>query len=120
VLALAVLDARKETLTWLAVGNVEGRLIRRTADGRREAQSLLMHSGILGHRLPNLHPTTVAIQPGDVIAVATDGIRTGFEAEIRLDASPQQAATRILARCARENDDALVLVGHWIGRDGGK
>src|SRR5439155_7607794 len=65
VLALAALDARHATLTWLAVGNVEGRLIHRTADGRREGQSLRMHSGILGHRLPKLHPTTIAIQLGD-------------------------------------------------------
>jgi serine phosphatase RsbU (regulator of sigma subunit) len=120
VLALAALDACKQTLSWLAVGNVEGRLIRRTADGHREAQTLLMHSGIVGHRLPNLHPSTLALQPGDVVAMATDGIRSGFEAEIRLDLSPQQAATRVLARCARESDDALVLVGHWIGLDGGK
>lgn len=118
VLALAALDARRQTLTWLAIGNVEGRLVRRTADGRREARSLLMHSGILGHRLPKLHPTTLAIEPGDFIAVATDGIRSEFEAEIRFDSSPQQAATRILARCAKAGDDALVLVGRWIGPDG--
>jgi negative regulator of sigma-B (phosphoserine phosphatase) len=117
VLALAALDARRERLTWLAVGNVEGRVIRRTPDGRREAQSLLMHSGIVGHRLPKLHPTTIAIQPGDVLAIATDGIRGEFETEIRADLSPQQAADRVLARCAKSTDDALILVGCWIGLD---
>lgn len=116
-LALAVLDANSETLTWLGVGNVEGRLISRTADGQREGRSLLMHSGIVGHHLPSLHPTTLALQPGDVIAIATDGISSGFEQEIRLDLSPQQMASRVFARCAKDTDDALVLVGHWIGRD---
>jgi negative regulator of sigma-B (phosphoserine phosphatase) len=117
-LALAVLDANSATLTWLGVGNVEGRLMHRAADGRPERRSLLMHSGIVGHHLPNLHPTTVAIRPGDMIAMATDGIRSEFEAEIRLDLSPQPAAEQVLARYAKDLDDALILIGRWIGRDG--
>lgn len=117
VIALAALDARQQTLSWLCVGNVEGRLIRRAGDGGRETRSLLMQSGIGGHRLPKLHPTTVTIQAGDIIAIATDGIRSEFETEIRPELSPQQAADRVLARCAKATDDALILVGCWIGID---
>jgi negative regulator of sigma-B (phosphoserine phosphatase) len=113
-----VLDAHDETLTWLCVGNVEGRLIRRVADGRREGRSLLMHSGIVGHHLPGLHPTVIGLQQGDIIAIATDGIRSEFEREIRMDLSPQRVAQRVLARCGRDSDDALIVIGRWIGFDG--
>jgi len=120
-LALAVFDAITDTLTWLAVGNVEGRLIWPAADGGRSERSLLMHSGIVGHHLPNsLHVTRIPLRPGHVVAIATDGIRGEFEPEVRLDLSPQQAAQRVLARCAKATDDAHVVIGRWIGRNGAR
>jgi hypothetical protein len=118
VIGLAALDARHETMDWLGVGNIESRLVRLTPDGARTVASMRSHGGIVGRRLPLLHPKTIGLQPGDLIALATDGIEAEFEFELRLDLSPQQAATRVLARCAKASDDALVLVGRWSGNHG--
>jgi phosphoserine phosphatase RsbX len=74
-----------------------------------------MHRGIVGHHLPKLRPSTIAIQANDVIAMATDGIHTKFDAHISVDVPPQQAAEHVLAHCGKSSDDALVLIGRWIG-----
>jgi phosphoserine phosphatase RsbX len=117
VLTLAVIDAARSTMNWLAVGNIEGRHIRETNNGSAARHGLVLAGGIVGHRLPHLHPTEVALRRGDILAFATDGIDPLFDMELSPDLTPQQAARRILARCHRGIDDALVLVGRWLGGD---
>lgn len=119
VMTLASFDGRDDTMTWVAIGNVEGVLLRRQDDGALWRDHVLMRGGIAGHRLPPLRSSTVALRPNDVVAFATDGVRDGFERAIRLDAPPQSAAEEVLARCGKATDDALVLVARWRGADGG-
>lgn len=117
VLALAVVDAANGMMTWLGVGNVEGRLIRAAApSGASTCHSLMLTGGIVGHHLPRLHPAVIAVNRGDMLAFATDGIDPRFDEELLPAFRPQPAAERILACCDKGIDDALVLVGHWIGR----
>jgi negative regulator of sigma-B (phosphoserine phosphatase) len=112
VMSLAALDARARTMTWLAVGNVEGVLVRA---GALKRESILMRGGIVGHRLPSLRATTVTLNPGDLLVFATDGIREGFAEGLRPESPLQEIADRVLARHGRPNDDALVLAGRWNG-----
>jgi negative regulator of sigma-B (phosphoserine phosphatase) len=114
-MTLASFDSRDETMTWVAVGNVEGVLLRRQSDGTRWKERVLMRGGIAGHRLPPLRTATLALLPDDLVAFATDGVRDGFEDVIRLESSPQSAADEVMARCGKATDDALVLVGRWRG-----
>jgi phosphoserine phosphatase RsbX len=116
VLAVAVIDAASGVMTWLAVGNVEGRLVR--AGIGVAPQGLMLAAGIVGHRLPRLHPAAIALRAGDILVFATDGIDPRFDEELLPGLPPRLAAEHILARCDRGTDDALVLVGHWLGRDG--
>jgi len=117
VMALAVIDPARAEMIWVAVGNVEGRVVRRAANGARERHSLVMHSGILGHRLPPLRPARLALRGGDLVAFATDGIAAEFDDGVRLDRPPQAIADDLLLRYGKTNDDALILVGRWIGSD---
>jgi phosphoserine phosphatase RsbX len=112
-LTLVEFDAVRGEMTWLAVGNVEGIVLRVGAGGAREKIYVLARGGIVGHRIPKLRGQTLALCPGDLVILATDGIRTGFDHAIDPDAPPQLNADRILERYAREADDALVLVGRW-------
>lgn len=112
VMSLAALDEPTRMMTWMAIGNVEGVLIRAGAPKR---QSILMRGGIVGHRLPPLRSTTVALSPGDLLVFATDGIREGFAEELRPDTPLQQIVDRVLASHGRATDDALVLAGRWNG-----
>ena len=113
VMSIAWLDAERQTMTWLAVGNVEGVLVR---PGTAKREAILMRGGIVGHRLPPLRAATVPLGAGDLLVFATDGVREGFAESLRPDAPLQQTADQVLARYGRANDDALVLVGRWHGQ----
>ena len=112
-MSIASLDAERQTMTWLAVGNVEGVLIR---PGTAKRESILMRGGIVGHRLPPLRTTTLPLRAGDLLMLATDGIREGFAEQLRPDAPLQEIAERVLDRYGRAEDDALVLAGRWHGQ----
>jgi len=117
VMSLASVDVAGRCLTWLGVGNVEGVLLRADAGQRRE--SLLLRGGIVGYRLPALRPTTIALAPGDVLLLATDGLRSAFAQDVRRGCSAAEIAGDLLARYLRGNDDALVLVARYLGSEPG-
>jgi negative regulator of sigma-B (phosphoserine phosphatase) len=71
--------------------------------------------GVLGDRLPRLRLQSVQLEPGDMIVLATDGIRRSFVEEHTLHDAPMAAAERILERHGRKTDDALVLVMRYNG-----
>jgi phosphoserine phosphatase RsbX len=103
------------TMTWLGVGNVEGRLLRAPLSGGPPPDALLVRGGVVGVQLPTLVPRIVPIRRGDMLVVATDGIRSEF-----LDAplpyqEPQTLADHVLARWGTRTDDALVLVVRYLG-----
>jgi phosphoserine phosphatase RsbX len=98
-------------MTWVGVGNVEGRLLR-VAEAPLE--SVMLHGGVLGFQLPQIRPTTAQLEPGDTVVLATDGIRAAFSRRLlRPAAPPQVLAERLLAEEARGNDDALVVVARF-------
>jgi serine phosphatase RsbU (regulator of sigma subunit) len=114
-LALACVEWSDETMTWLSIGNVAGLLVRAGPQGTPEREYVLTRNGVVGLRLPPVRAATLTLRRRDLLVLATDGVRDGFQSEISLDAPPQETADRILARYARETDDALVLVGRWNG-----
>jgi serine phosphatase RsbU (regulator of sigma subunit) len=114
-LGLASVEWSDQTMTWLSVGNVAGLLLRAGPQGALEREYVLTRNGVVGARLPPLRAATLPLQRHDLLVFATDGVREGFQSEIRPDAPPQVTADRILARYARATDDALVLVGRWNG-----
>jgi phosphoserine phosphatase RsbX len=114
-LSLASIDLRQHTMTWLGVGNVEGRLLR-GAQASPVTESLLLHAGIVGHRLPPLSAQCVRIARGDVLIFATDGIRRDFADLLVPSGSCRQIAERILDQHALGSDDALVLVARYLAR----
>jgi hypothetical protein len=57
----------------------------------------------------------VLLSPGDTLVMATDGVRSGFAADLPLHGSPQALADEILARDGKRTDDALVLVARYLG-----
>jgi negative regulator of sigma-B (phosphoserine phosphatase) len=110
VMSLAFFDGATDSLTWLGVGNVEGVILYRGADSGRPRASLVAPGGILGSALPRLQTQVYPFAPGTTLVFASDGIRSGFSDQLLIDASAQQIADQILARYAKDTDDALVLV----------
>ena len=103
------------TLTWLGVGNVEGTLVRADERPVRRADSILLLGGVVGYQLPRLRPSTMAVEPGDLLILATDGIAAGYLPQLDPAADPKTLADRILAGYGKGGDDALVLVARYLG-----
>jgi serine/threonine protein phosphatase PrpC len=114
VMTVATLDARAGRMTWAGVGNVEAILSRAGGDGARR-EAIALQGGIVGYRLPTLRASTVPLATGDVLTMATDGIRAGFAELVSPRASAGELADAILARYARGTDDALVVVARIVG-----
>lgn len=115
VMSLASFHAPDDTMTWLGVGNVEGRLLRVTRDSNPPLETLLLRGGVVGSQLPSLQAALVSVVPGDMLVLATDGVALPSVPEVGLHDRPQAIAERILARQKKETDDALVLVVRWAG-----
>ena len=100
-------------LEWMGVGNVEAIVVRSTAPYRHEA--ILTRGGVVGYRLPSLYPGGTRLDAGDVLVLATDGIRSDFASCVDPILSPQIIASRILEEHGRGYDDALVVVARYEG-----
>jgi phosphoserine phosphatase RsbX len=115
VMSVAAFSFADETMTWLGVGNVEGRILSSPVSGGPRPDALLVRGGVVGVRLPPLVSKIIPIRRGDMLIVATDGIRSEF-----LDAplpyqEPQALADHVLAQWGTQADDALVLVVRYLG-----
>jgi len=117
VMSLASLNALDSTMTWLGVGNVEGVLLRADGMASPARESILLRGGVVGCQLPALHAAILPVTRGDVLILATDGIRGGFVEDVTLSDPPQQIADHVLAQYGKETDDALVLVARYLGHE---
>src|ERR1044071_251501 len=120
VMSLATLNVMEGTMTWIAVGNVEGVLARADMRSSHPMESVVMRNGVVGLRLPTLNAAVLSLAPGDLLVFATDGIRHDFKRGLRAGARPAELADRILAEYRNENDDALVLAAEYRGAGGGR
>lgn len=113
VMSVASFNHPEMIMTWAGVGNVEGKLLSR--DSLSQPLILLLNVGTLGHQMGPIHPTAHSIKAGDTLIFSTDGVLEDFGQHLNLEQSPQQLADDIMARSARHTDDALVLVGRYLG-----
>ncbi|MGV9820590.1 SpoIIE family protein phosphatase [Nocardia xishanensis] len=113
--SLALFDV-KDTIRWLGVGNVDSRVLTASPAGLTVRAAVLLTGGIVGYRLPqNLQPQTVQVRVGDLLLMTTDGIVTGSAEGIDLSRSTAEITADILARHAKDTDDALVLAARHRG-----
>jgi serine/threonine protein phosphatase PrpC len=115
VLSLASFQAGANTMTWAAIGNVEGMLFRADRTAKPVRETLVPRGGTVGYNMPVPRVTTVRVFRGDMLVFATDGIAGNFGDLSLVGQEPQAAADLILRRCAKRSDDALVLVARYQG-----
>jgi len=115
VMSLASLDTRANTVDWLAVGNVEGILVREGWKPGSRIQRIIGWGGVVGYNLPELRPASLHLSEGDLLVFASDGIRQEFVEGSDYQDQPQRVADRICAQYGTRTDDALVLVLRYRG-----
>lgn len=116
--SIALLSIADGQLTWAGVGNVEGRLVRRHSKQQLTNVSLPLVSGVLGRGVPRVKPTTVDLELGDVLILATDGVSASFADWLHPTGRPKEISERIVEDHGKTADDRLVLVVRYLGRPG--
>lgn len=114
-ISLAFISSVKSGVTWLGVGNVEGRVLSGDPSARRPKGSLALGRGLPGHELPIVRTETLEVAPGDVVVLATDGIEANFADSLDISGSTQAISDRILANHRKRPDDALVVAVRYLG-----
>jgi phosphoserine phosphatase RsbX len=114
-ISLAFVSTAPGGVTWVGVGNVEGRLLSGEPAARRIKGSLALGRGVLGHELPDVRTAALAVQPGDVLILATDGVDSAFADALDTSGSSQAISERILAEHWKPADDALVVAVRYLG-----
>lgn len=115
VITLAHVDEHRDILTWVGVGNVEGRIWPAVPGDTLTRQAPPLRGGVVGHHLPRLTSTTLPLTRGDLMILSTDGIKHDFHDRFRLTGTVQQIADDIADDYWVEKDDALVLVARYLG-----
>jgi negative regulator of sigma-B (phosphoserine phosphatase) len=113
-MSIASFSASEGLLTWLAVGNVEGILLRQSGGAVTAEESLLLRAGVVGLHLPALEVEVVPVSERDTLIFTTDGIQNNFSRGLSGNGTPQRTAEDILARHGKTSDDALVLVARFF------
>ena len=120
VMTLASFDIAGGTVSWLSVGNVSGWLLRADAKAVPAWESTLLRGGVVVYQLPPLLPGVLPVHPRDLLILASDGIRDGFEQGVIATDVPHQIADRLMSRYLKGTDDALVLVARYLGGGRGR
>jgi phosphoserine phosphatase RsbX len=115
-MTLARVDFEAGQLSWTGIGNVAANLVAKTASGVQIRSSARLAAGIVGYRIPDIAPAQVVpIRTGDLLVIASDGIAEDHLDHIDFAASAPAIAEQILAKHAKESDDAMVLTARHRG-----
>jgi negative regulator of sigma-B (phosphoserine phosphatase) len=74
----------------------------------------LVFGGVVGYQVPRVRPSTLALAPGDLLVMVTDGIDPGFAAALDGGGAAQTVAERIFSAHGKGTDDALVIVVRYL------
>lgn len=108
-LGLALIEPSLSKLTWGAVGDIDGLLIRQTPLGRSRRESMLQCGGTVGVHLPPMLSQTHQIGPSDLVILVSDGIRGSYRSWAAPTLPVTAIAANVLKSHGRADDDAMVL-----------
>jgi negative regulator of sigma-B (phosphoserine phosphatase) len=114
-ISLAFVSPSDRGVTWLGVGNVEGRVLSGDPSAIRPKASLPLGNGVPGHELPPVRAATLELRTGDILVLATDGVEAVFADSLDISGSTEAISERILADHWRPTDDAVVVAVRYLG-----
>ena len=100
-MTLAWFDLGERTMEWTGVGNVEARFVRAGAGPDARHDSPVVLGGVVGFNLPQVRMQTIALEPGDAVVLATDGVAADFSVSLESGVR-RPAARRARARAPRQ------------------
>jgi phosphoserine phosphatase RsbX len=115
VMTLAWFDLGERTMAWTGVGNVEARFVRAGDGPDARHDSPVVLGGVVGYNLPQVRLGTIALEPGDAVVIATDGVAADYSLSLEAGVAAQELADRVLARHGKGTDDALAAAVRYLG-----
>ena len=115
VMTLAWFDLGERTMCWTGVGNVEARFIRAGDGPDARYDSPVVLGGVVGYNLPQVRLGTIALEPGDGVVIATDGVAADYSLSLEAGLTAQELADRVLRRHVKGTDDALAAAVRYLG-----
>lgn len=118
VMTVAEFNQRDRTVTLCGVGNVEAVLFRAAAPaGTPARESALLRGGVLGSQLPAPYASLLPVHAGDLLVLASDGVRANFPREFAWRQDLPLLAEQLLERNFTGRDDALLLLARFRDPD---
>jgi hypothetical protein len=114
-ISATIFNTSYHTATWFGVGNVQGYLHHRSPTADPRYRWLKLQQGFVGDNQFTIRENTHSIHMGDVLILATTGIRPEFAGALPIEGKPRVVADALLAEYARPEDDALMLVTRYLG-----
>lgn len=114
-ISATIFNTSYHTATWFGVGNVQGYLHHRSPAASPRYHWLKLQHGFVGDNQFQIRESTHPIRFGDVLILATSGIRSDFSGALPIEGKPRVVADSLLASFAREDDAALMLVTRYLG-----
>jgi negative regulator of sigma-B (phosphoserine phosphatase) len=114
-MSAVVLNGAGDRLSWIGIGNVESVVWRPDSRALPRVEHLLLRGGLVGCQMPIPFEASQPVGAGDLIVMATDGVRGDFAPLLNNYDPPRRLAERIVERHATAQDDALVLVARARG-----
>lgn len=111
---MSIVRVSRDEVSWVGVGNVDAVVVRGLGGTAGRAR-LLPVGGVVGHKLPTLRLTVTPIARGDMLVLATDGLRFDVMDHIDAFAAPEAVVDRMMSISRTGRDDALALAARYDG-----
>jgi hypothetical protein len=111
----AIFNTSYHTVSWFGVGTIQGFLHHRSPTADPRYQWLKQQQGFVGDNQFTIREMTYSVHMGDVLILATDGIKPEFAGALPIEGKPRVVADTLLAEFARPEDDSLMLVTRYLG-----
>lgn len=112
VITLAAI--RGPEMRWLGVGNVEGIVVGGPSSPGRRAR-VPLRGGVVGHTMPSARESNVALERGDLLMLATDGLVSDVFERVNLLGAPEAVVEQAIEHCRTGRDDALMFAARYDG-----
>lgn len=114
-ISATIFNTSYHTATWFGVGNIQGYLHHRSPTADPRYRWLKLSQGFVGDNQFSIREITHPVRSGDLLVLATSGIRAEFAGALPIEGKPRLVADTLLHQFAREDDDALMLVTRYLG-----
>jgi anti-sigma regulatory factor (Ser/Thr protein kinase) len=105
-IALAIIDSEENKMTFTGIGNINTRIVRK--DGG--TQGCASMPGIVGYRAQHVRTFDFNLFPGDIVVLASDGIKSQFELQDVASRDLSVLAASLYRDYKRGSDDRTVVV----------